>query len=149
MINNWRRKKLKWNQVLPHWVVIVAKDDAVEDSVQRDESNRDDAFVGDDKYSCDCSNCSMFETLCDKDCKRRYLMVANVVAPCVASKLALCSIICHTRRTDDKRSKEVAMISDLIRFRHFHHFHHALLRLLHSLPKNIKMSHACVAWVCL
>ena len=96
----------------------------MEDSVLEDVPNKVDAFVGDDRCSYDYSSCWVFEKLCDTNCIRHCSMVASAVVPCVASMLALCSTVCHTRHIDDRQSMEVAMTSDSIRSLRSHSFHH-------------------------
>lgn len=99
----------------------VATDDETACFVLMDGPNRGDASDGDDKCFCDYSSCSVFGTLCGRDCTRHYSAAANAVAPCAVLKLALCSKAFRKHRIDGKRSMAVATTVDSTRFLHYRH----------------------------
>lgn len=118
MILYYGRKKKYCVQYLNEAIEMVVDHD--------DDDDGDDSFVDDDICFYDYLSCSMYEKLCDKDYKRHYLMVVDVVAPCDVLMSIWCLVVYRIHHIDDK----LLMVREAIgvQFHYFqtnqHHHHY-------------------------
>lgn len=92
-------------------LMTVANGGYANDHVPMHGDANDVAFDGDDKCFYDYSNCSMCETLCDRDYKRHCLMAVDAVVPCDVSMLIWCLGVCRIHRIDGKQLMAMEAIS--------------------------------------